>query len=66
MGAFYRIPADARDLNYSKFFSDGEEPASPRPRTTPPQHERLDVDEVVKLLLAWTTSRRPEPPRPRA
>ena len=24
MGEFYRIPADNRDLNYSRYFSEGE------------------------------------------
>jgi len=24
MGAFYRIPADNRDLNYAQYFSEGE------------------------------------------
>ena len=25
MGDYYRIPADNRDLNYAKYFSEGEE-----------------------------------------
>jgi len=25
MGQYYRIPADNRDLNYGKFFTEGEE-----------------------------------------
>lgn len=28
MGEFYRIPADNRDLNYAKYFSEGEEDIS--------------------------------------
>ena len=28
MGDFYRVPADNRDLNYAKYFSDGEEDVS--------------------------------------
>ncbi|WP_374398486.1 polysaccharide biosynthesis protein, partial [Flavobacterium sp.] len=28
MGDFYRIPADNRDLNYAKYFSEGEEDVS--------------------------------------
>ena len=25
MGDFYRVPADKRDLNYDKYFTDGDE-----------------------------------------
>ena len=25
MGGFYRVPADNRDLNYDKYFSEGDE-----------------------------------------
>jgi UDP-glucose 4-epimerase len=28
MGDFYRIPADNRDLNYAKYFSEGEQDVS--------------------------------------
>jgi UDP-N-acetylglucosamine 4,6-dehydratase len=51
MGDFYRIRADARDLNYDKFFSDGEESISKAEDYTSHNTRRLEVDEVVKLLL---------------
>jgi UDP-glucose 4-epimerase len=51
MGGFYRIPADARDLNYAKFFTDGEERISEAQDYTSHNTQRMDVDEVVRLLL---------------
>ena len=51
MGGFYRIPADARDLNYDKFFTTGEERISEAEDYTSHNTSRMDVDEVVQLLL---------------
>jgi UDP-glucose 4-epimerase len=50
MGGFYRIPADARDLNYDKFFSQGEERISTSEDYTSHNTQRMDLDEVVRLL----------------
>lgn len=50
LGAFYRIPADARDLNYSKFFSSGEPAISTAEDYTSHNTSRLGVAEVVALL----------------
>jgi UDP-glucose 4-epimerase len=50
MGGFYRIPADARDLNYDKFFTDGEERISLAEDYTSHNTERMNVEEVVRLL----------------
>lgn len=50
MGGFWRIPADARDLNYAKFFTDGETRISEAQDYTSHNTERMDVDAVVKLL----------------
>jgi UDP-N-acetylglucosamine 4,6-dehydratase/5-epimerase len=50
LGDFYRIPADARDLNYSKFFSQGEESISVAHDYTSHNTRQLDVQEVVTLL----------------
>ncbi|WP_376098450.1 polysaccharide biosynthesis protein [Roseomonas sp. CCTCC AB2023176] len=50
MGGFYRIPADARDLNYDKFFSQGEERISVSEDYTSHNTQRMDLDEVVRLL----------------
>lgn len=48
---YYRIPADTRDLNYSKYFSVGEERISRLDDYTSHNTERLNVEQVKKLLL---------------
>lgn len=50
MGAYYRIPADNRDLNYAKYFSDGEERIAQLDDYTSHNTERLNVVQVKKLL----------------
>lgn len=50
MGGFYRVPADARDLNYSKFFTDGETTISVAEDYTSHNTERLSVGQVVDVL----------------
>lgn len=50
LGRFYRIPADARDLNYAKFFTDGETGISASEDYTSHNTRHLDVAEVVGLL----------------
>jgi UDP-N-acetylglucosamine 4,6-dehydratase len=50
-GGYYRIPADNRDLNYAKFFSDGEERVSHLDDYTSHNTERLGVEQVKTLLL---------------
>jgi UDP-glucose 4-epimerase len=51
MGGYYRIPADNRDLNYAKYFSEGEERISSLDDYTSHNTHRLNVEEVKKLLL---------------
>jgi UDP-N-acetylglucosamine 4,6-dehydratase len=51
MGGYYRIPADIRDLNYSKYFSEGEERISNAMDYTSHNTHRLNVKEVKSLLL---------------
>jgi UDP-N-acetylglucosamine 4,6-dehydratase len=51
MGAYYRIPADNRDLNYAKYFSEGEESISNLDDYTSHNTVRLDVAQVKALLL---------------
>ncbi|GAO34781.1 UDP-glucose 4-epimerase [Sulfuricella sp. T08] len=51
MGDYYRIPADNRDLNYAKFFSEGEEAVSHQDDYTSHNTERLNVEQVKALLL---------------
>jgi UDP-glucose 4-epimerase len=51
MGGYYRIPADNRDLNYAQYFSEGEEKISHQEDYTSHNTERLNVEQVKKLLL---------------
>jgi UDP-N-acetylglucosamine 4,6-dehydratase len=51
MGRYYRIPADDRDLNYEMYFSDGEERISHLDDYTSHNTDRLDPDDVKRLLL---------------
>ncbi len=48
---YYRIPADNRDLNYAKYFSDGEREISDLDDYTSHNTKRLTIDEVKNLLL---------------
>lgn len=51
MGEYYRIPADNRDLNYAKYFSQGEEKISQLDDYTSHNTHRLNVAQVQELLL---------------
>jgi len=51
MGSYYRIPSDNRDLNYDKYFSDGEEIISQSESYSSHSTIRLKVDEIKTLLL---------------
>lgn len=50
-GRYYRVPADTRDLNYAKFFVEGETEIAGFDDYTSHNTRRLNVDEVKKLLL---------------
>lgn len=50
MGDYYRIPADNRDLNYAKYFSDGEEKISHLDDYTSHNTQLLDVAQIKTLL----------------
>jgi len=51
MGGYYRIPADNRDLNYAKYFSEGETDISTLDDYTSHNTRRLNVEEVKSLLM---------------
>lgn len=51
LGGYYRIPADNRDLNYAKYFSEGEEKISRMDDYTSHNTKRLTVEQVKSLLL---------------
>jgi UDP-N-acetylglucosamine 4,6-dehydratase len=48
---YYRIPADGRDLNYAKYFVEGETSVSAAEDYTSHNTTRLDKQAVVDLLL---------------
>ncbi|MBY3128750.1 polysaccharide biosynthesis protein [Rhizobium laguerreae] len=50
MVRYYRIPADDRDLNYNKYFVEGETKVSALEDYTSHNTERLDVEHVRTLL----------------
>jgi UDP-glucose 4-epimerase len=47
---YYRIPADNRDLNYNKYFVEGEAKIATFEDYTSHSTERLDVEGVMSLL----------------
>lgn len=51
MGDYYRIPCDARDLNYDKFFTEGNPEINKIESYHSHNTRRLDVEEMKKLLL---------------
>ena len=51
MGDYYRIPCDNRDLNYDKFFTEGNEDVSVIEDYHSHNTARLDVEGMKKLLL---------------
>jgi len=52
MGEFYRIPADTRDLNYSKYFTEGTEAVSQIEEYHSHNTHRLSLEETKDLLLS--------------
>jgi len=51
MGDYYQLPADNRDLNYAKYFSEGEEEISQLDDYTSHNTNQLNVGQVKSLLL---------------
>ena len=51
MGDYFRIAADTRDLNYGKYFSEGQSKELLGEYNSNNTHQ-LDVDGMIKLLLA--------------
>jgi len=51
MDRYYRIPSDDRDLNYAKYFVEGEYSVSVTEDFTSHNTERLNVAQVKQLLL---------------
>lgn len=51
MGRYFRIAADDRDLNYNKYFVEGEQSITEAQDYTSHNTERLDVPAIKSLLL---------------
>ena len=51
MGDFYRVPADNRDLNYDKYFKDGNSERKHLTEFNSNNTELLNVEQVKKKLL---------------
>ena len=52
MGDFYRVPADKRDLNYDKYFKDGDVERNPLTEFNSNNTELLNVEQVKEKLLS--------------
>lgn len=50
-GSYYRVPADMRSLDYSKFFTEGQTVVSGAGEYNSNNTERLSVDGMVEVLL---------------
>ena len=51
MGNYFRIPCDSRDLNYDKYFTEGDEEISKMEDYHSHNTRRLDVEGMKELLL---------------
>ena len=51
LGNFYRVPCDKRDLNYDKYYKDGDIERNPLSEFNSNNTELLDVEQVKRKLL---------------
>ncbi len=51
MGNYFRVPADDRDLNYNKYFKDGEKVITEAEEYHSHNTQRLNENEMKKMLL---------------
>ena len=51
MDKFYRVPCDKRDLNYDKYFKDGDKKRNPLTEFNSNNTELLNVEQVKEKLL---------------
>lgn len=58
LGAYYRIPADSRDLNYDKYFVEGKTEISTFDDYTSHNTRRLSVVQVKDILMSLDIMRR--------
>ncbi|WP_141502215.1 polysaccharide biosynthesis protein [Paenibacillus luteus] len=51
-GNFYRVPADQRDLNYDKYFVEGEELLTSEVEYNSHNTQRLNIEQIKEKLLS--------------
>ena len=51
-GGFYRVPADKRDLNYDKFFVEGDALLSKEDEYNSDNTEQLNIEQIKSKLLS--------------
>ncbi|OGO76533.1 MAG: UDP-glucose 4-epimerase [Clostridiales bacterium GWB2_37_7] len=52
MGGFFRVPSDKRDLNYDKYFVEGDKKLSSEEEYNSHNTERLNIEQIKEKLLA--------------
>ena len=52
LGGYYRVPSDNRDLNYNKYFIEGQEELAEAEDYNSHNTERLNVEQVKEKLLS--------------
>jgi len=51
LGEYFRVPADTRDLNYEKYFNDGDKKVTTIEEYNSFNTEQLDVEGTIKKLM---------------
>ncbi|MEI6578969.1 MAG: polysaccharide biosynthesis protein, partial [Eubacteriales bacterium] len=51
MGGFYKVPADKRDLNYDKFFIEGDKKLTSDEEYNSHNTERLNIEQIKEKLM---------------
>ncbi|MFB4163884.1 polysaccharide biosynthesis protein [Alteribacillus sp. JSM 102045] len=51
LGGFYRVPADKRDLNYDKYFVEGDQKLSYEDEYNSHNTDRLNIEQIKNKLL---------------
>ena len=52
LGGLFRVPADKRDLNYDKYFVEGDQKLSSEEEYNSNNTERLNIEQIKEKLLA--------------
>lgn len=51
LGSFFRVPADTRDLNYDKFFVEGDQELTTEHEYNSHNTEQLSAEQIKEKLL---------------